>query len=52
MKYVTEKDIQKILSIVLCIVYFQDDLFLKKKLRINCQSAKYIIEKDINIVSK
>jgi hypothetical protein len=30
MKYVTEKDIQKILSIVLCIVYFQYDLFLKK----------------------
>lgn len=32
MKYVIEKAIQKILSIVLCIVYFQDDLFLKKKI--------------------
>jgi hypothetical protein len=30
MKYVIEKAIQKILSIVSCIVYFQDDLFLKK----------------------
>ena len=45
---------KEILSIVLCIFKFQDDLFNKKfLLRIDCKSAKEILQKDVqNIVSK
>ena len=45
---------KEILSIVQCISKFQDDLLNKKfLLRINCQSAKFILEKDVqNIASK
>ena len=41
-------------SIVQCISKFQDDLFNKRfLLRIDCKSAKYVLEKDVqNIVSK
>ena len=44
----------EILSIVLCISKFQSDLLNQKfLLRIDCKSAKYVIEKDVkNIVSK
>jgi len=39
-----------ILAIVLCILKFQDDLFIKKfLLRIVCKSAKEILQKDIQI---
>ena len=43
-----------ILSIVLCISEFQSDLLNQKfLLRIDCKSAKYVIEKDVeNIASK
>ena len=45
---------KEILSIVLCISKFQDDLFNKKFLvRVYCKSAKEILQKDVqNIVSK
>lgn len=45
---------KEILSIVLCIKKFEDDLFMKSfLLRIDCQSAKTILEKDVkNIISK
>ena len=45
---------KEILSIILCISKFQDDLFNKKfLLRIDCKSAKEILQKDVqNIVSK
>ena len=45
---------KEILSIVQCISKFQDDLLNKKfLLRIDCQSAKFILEKDVqNIASK
>ena len=44
----------EILSIVLCISKFQSDLLNQKfLLRIDCKSAKYVIEKDVeNIASK
>ena len=45
---------RKILSIVLCIYKFQDDCFNKKFLmRIDCKSAKHVLQKDVkNLVSK
>ena len=45
---------KEVLSIVLCIKKFEDDLYMKSfLLRINCQSAKPILENDIkNIISK
>ena len=45
---------KEILSIVLCIDKFQTDLINKKFLiRIDCKSAKYVLEKDVeNIASK
>ena len=45
---------KEILSIVLCISKFQSDLLNQKfLLRIDCKSAKYAIEKDVeNIASK
>uniref|UniRef100_A0A251T983 Putative reverse transcriptase domain-containing protein n=1 Tax=Helianthus annuus TaxID=4232 RepID=A0A251T983_HELAN len=45
---------KEILSIVLCIKKFEDDLYTKPfLLRIDCLSAKYILEKDIkNLISK
>ena len=45
---------KEILSIVLCVSKFQDDLYNKKFLiRIDCKSAKEVLEKDVkNIVSK
>ena len=45
---------KEMLSIVQCISKFQDDLLNKKfLLRIDCQSAKFILEKDVqNIASK
>ena len=45
---------KEILSIVLCISKFRSDLLNQKfLLRIDCKSAKYVIEKDVeNIVSK
>jgi len=45
---------KELLSIVQCVSKFQDDLLNKKfLLRIDCQSAKFIIEKDVqNIASK
>jgi len=51
-KYSTIK--KEILAIVLCISKFQDDLFLKKfLLRIDCKSAKEVLQKDVqNLVSK
>ena len=51
-KYSTIK--KEILAIVLCVSKFQDDLFIKKfLLRINCKSAKEILQKDVqNLVSK
>ena len=51
-KYSTIK--KEILAIVLCIFKFQDDLFLKKfLLRIDCKSAKEVLQKDVkNLVSK
>jgi len=52
MKYSTVK--KEILSIVLCISKFQNDLINKTfVLRVDCKSAKEILEKDVkNIVSK
>jgi len=51
-KYSTTK--KEILAIVLCILKFQDDLFIKKfLLRIDCKSAKELLQKDVqNLVSK
>jgi len=51
-KYSTIK--KEILPIVLCISKFQDDLFIKKfLLRIDCKSAKEVLQKDVqNLVSK
>jgi len=51
-KYSTIK--KEILAIVLCISKFQDDLFIKKfVLRIDCKSAKEVLQKDVqNLVSK
>ena len=51
-KYSTIK--KEILAIVLCVSKFQDDLFNKKfLLRIDCKSAKEVLEKDVqNLVSK
>ena len=51
-KYSTIK--KEILAIVLCVSKFQDDLFIKKfLLRIDCKSAKEILQKDVqNLVSK
>ena len=45
---------KEVLSIVLCITKFQDDLINKKfLLRVDCKSAKEILQKDVkNIVSK
>jgi len=45
---------KEILSIVLCVLKFQDDLFYKKiLLRIDCKSAKEIPQNDVkNLVSK
>jgi hypothetical protein len=45
---------KEILSIVLCISKFQDDLYNKQfLLRIDCKSAKEVLEKDVkNLVSK
>jgi len=45
---------KEILSIVLCISKFQDDLFYKKfPLQFDCKSAKEILQKDVkNLVSK
>lgn len=45
---------KEILSIVLCIKKFEDDLYMKRFiLRIDCISAKYVLEKDIkNLISK
>ena len=45
---------KEILSIVLCISKFQSDLLIQNfLLRIDCKSAKYVIEKDVeNIASK
>jgi len=44
----------EILAIVLCVSKFQDDLFIQKfLLRIDCKSAKEILQKDVqNLVSK
>jgi len=51
-KYSTIK--KEILAIVLCISKFQDDLFIKNfLLRIDCKSAKEVLQKDVqNLVSK
>jgi len=51
-KYSTIK--KESLAIVLCVSKFQDDLFIKKfLLRIDCKSAKEILQKDVqNLVSK
>ena len=51
-KYSTIK--KKILAIVLCVSKFQDDLYLKKfLLRIDCKSAKEVLQKDVqNLVFK
>jgi len=51
-KYFTIK--KEILAIVLCVSKFQYDLFIKKfLLRIDCKSAKEILQKDTqNLVSK
>ena len=45
---------KEILSIVLCILKFQSDLLNQKFLiRIDCKSAKHVLEKDVqNIASK
>ena len=45
---------RKILSIVLCIYKFQDDRFNKKFLmRIDCKSAKHVLQKDVkNLASR
>jgi hypothetical protein len=45
---------KEILFIVLCVVKFQTDLLNQKFLiRIDCKSAKHVLEKDVqNIVSK
>ena len=45
---------KEILSIVLCISKFQEDVFNKKfLLRVDCKSAKNILQKDVqNLVSK
>ena len=51
-KYSTIK--KELLSIVLCITKFEDDLFCKNfLLRIDCKAAKSVLEKDVkNLVSK
>ena len=51
-KYSTIK--KELLSIVLCITKFEDDLFCKRFLsRIDCKAAKSVLEKDVkNLVSK
>ena len=51
-KYSTIK--KEILAIVFCVSKFQDDLYIKKfLLRIDCKSAKEILQKDVqNLVSK
>ena len=51
-KYSTIK--KELLSIVLCITKFEDDLVCKKfLLRIDCKAAKSVLEKDVkNLVSK
>jgi len=51
-KYFTIK--KEILAIFLCVSKFQDDLFIKKfLLRIDCKSAKEVLQKDVqNLVSK
>ena len=45
---------KEILAIVLCVTKFQDDLYFKKFLiRMDCKSAKEILQKDVkNLVSK
>jgi len=44
---------KEILSVVICISKFQDDLFYKKLLRINCKSVKDVLQKDVkNFVSE
>ena len=44
---------KEILSIVLCISKFQNGLLNKKLLRVDCKSAKLVLQKDIkNITSK
>jgi len=45
---------KEILAILLCISKFQDDLSIKKfLLRIDCKSAKVVLQKDVqNLVSK
>ena len=52
MNYSTVK--KEILAIVLCIQKFQSDVFNKKfLLRVDCKSAKEILQKDVqNLVSK
>ena len=52
MNYSTGK--KEILAIVLCIQKFQSDVFNKKfLLRVDCKSAKEILQKDVqNLVSK
>ena len=51
-KYSTVK--KEILSIVLCVLKFQDDLFNKKFLiRTDCKAAPSVLQKDVkNLVSK
>ena len=45
---------KEILAIVLCVTKFQDDFYFKKFLiRMDCKSAKEILQKDVkNLVSK
>ena len=45
---------KEVLAIVLCISKFQDDLYFKNfLLRIDCKSAKEVLQKDVqNLVSK
>ena len=45
---------KELLAIVLCIQKFQSDIFNKKfLLRVDCKSAKEILQKDVqNLVSK
>jgi len=49
-----QDSLKEILSIVLCVSKFQSDLINKTfTLRVDCKSAKEILEKDVkNIVSK
>jgi len=39
---------KEILSIVLCISKFQDDLLNQKLIRVDCMSAKHVLEQDGN----